>query len=199
MRSAATLTLGLALATLTACGDNPPEVAAAMNDAPTSTGASQADAEFEQLQSVTPADACSWLTPEKLAVAFPGLHFDVHQRVEPRLSGYTWDSRCVYWAGVGTIEFAKDAPTHTVEIFLNTVVSDAKAQSNLASRQQSATTTNGYAPQPSLGANAYATTDTAMARLFFVKGNSEVQLNFSELQSTNAAKIEKLLEIARAL
>ena len=42
--------------------------------------------------------------------------------VESRLSGYAWDSRCVYWGGVGTIDYAKDLPTHTVEIFAMTPV-----------------------------------------------------------------------------
>jgi hypothetical protein len=148
---------------------------------------------------VTPADACAWLTPAKLKAVYPDLSFEVHQKLEPRMSGYVWDSRCVYWAGVGTIEYAKDTPTHTVEIFAATAASDAKAQAKLASRQETATTTTGYQPQPSLGASAYSTNNTGMATLFFVKGQSEVQLNASDLKTPVDEKIEKLLALARSL
>ena len=92
------------------------------------------DAELEQLKAVTPADACAWLPADKLAAIYPDVKFELNQKVDPRLSGYAWDSRCVYWGGVGTIDYAKDLPTHTVEIFAMTPVSMAKAQSNLASR-----------------------------------------------------------------
>jgi hypothetical protein len=187
---------------LTGCGgsDTAPTAAASPPAvvAPT-VAATNVDAELEQLKTMTPVDACAWLTPEELATVFPGLTFEVHQKLEPRMSGYAWDSRCVLWAGVGTIDFAKDVPTHTVELFVNTVVSETKAQSNLASRRESATTTNGFQAQPSLGPSAYTTTNTGVATLFFVKGRSEVQINFSELKSTNEVKIKKLLEIAQAL
>ena len=157
------------------------------------------DADFELVKKVTPVDACALLPAEKLAVAFPGLRFEVHQKVEPRLSGYAWDSRCTYWAGVGSMELAKDAPTHTVDIFVNTVVSAAKAQSNLASRHETARTATGYQAQPALGESAYAVTNTGMAQLFFAKGQSEIQMNTSDLKTTNADKIAKLVALAQAL
>jgi hypothetical protein len=167
--------------------------------APTAAAAPSVDAELEQLKTVTPADACAWLTPAKLKAVYPDLTFEVHQKLEPRMSGYVWDSRCIYWAGVGTIEFAKDTPTHTLEIFVATSASDAKAQARLASRQETATSTTGYQPQPSLGASAYSTNNTGVAMLFFVKGQSEVQLNASDLETPVNEKIEKLLAVARSL
>ena len=166
---------------------------------PTVAAAVSTDAELEQLKTVAPVDACATLTPEKLKTVYPDQAFEVHQKIDPQMSGYVWDSRCVYWAGVGTIDFAKDAPTHTVEIFVATAANEAKAKANLASRREMATTTNGYQPQASLGENAYTTTDTGMAHLFFVKGQSEIQINVSDLDSPNAEKVRKALALAQAL
>lgn len=197
---------GVALLGLAGCDRSaPPEQAAASESAATSSAAPatasapSADAEFEQLKTVTPVDACATLTPDKLKAVFPDLSFEVHQKVDPQMSGYVWDSRCVYWAGVGTIEFAKDTPTHTVDLFVNTAVSEAKAQANLASRHETATTTRGYQAQPALGADAYTTVDTGVARLFFVKGQSEMQINVSDLNTPNDQKIAKALAIAQSL
>ncbi|MCE3001998.1 MAG: hypothetical protein LW860_04730 [Xanthomonadaceae bacterium] len=181
---------------LTACGDaaTPPADAP-----PAARAAPVTDPELEAVQGVTPVDACAWLTPEMLRTLHPDLVFEVRQRLEPRLSGYAWDSRCTYWAGVGTIEFAKDTPTHTVEIFVNTPASEAKALANLASRRETATSTTGYQPRPELGADAYAVTQTGMASLFFVKQGSEVQINVSDLDSPNADKIRRAVALAQSL
>jgi hypothetical protein len=157
------------------------------------------DAEFEQLKTVTPVDACAWLTPDKLKAVYPDLTFEVHQKIEPQMSGYVWDSRCVYWAGVGTIDFAKDTPTHTVEIFVATSVSDAKAQANLASRHETAASATGYQAQPALGVNAYTTANTGVAMLFFTKGQSEVQINVSDLKTPNDEKIKNAIALAQSL
>jgi len=173
-----------------------PEAKAA---APAAAGAGAPDAELEQLKAVVPVDACATLTPETLKAVYPDLTFEVHQTVAPQMSGYVWDSRCVYRAGVGTIDFASDAPTHTVELFVATAANEARARANLASRRDMATTTSGYQPQAALGENAYTTTDTGMAHLFFVKGQSEFQLNVSDLNSPNAEKVQKALALARSL
>lgn len=189
-----------ALLVLSACGGSPlPAPADAAPAAPAVVAAPSPDAELEQLKAVTPVDACAWLTPEKLATVYPGLVFEVRQKLAPQMSGYVWDSRCTYWAGVGTHAFAKDAPTHTVEIFVATPVSAAKAQDNLARRHETATMTNGYQPQPALGADAYATTNTGMASLFLVKGASEVQINVSDLDTPNDEKVRRAVALAQAL
>lgn len=191
---------------LSACGgDAPPANDAAKDAAPAASAtpaaatAASPDAELEQLKATAPVDACATLTPEKLKTVYGDLAFDVHQKIDPQMSGYVWDSRCVYWAGVGTIDFAKDAPTHTVEIFIATSATPEKAKANLASRQEMATTTTGYQPQPDLGEKAYAVTDTGMARLYFVKDQSEVQINVSDLKSPNAEKIAKAVALAKSL
>ena len=196
---------GVTVLGLVACDRSPP--AADEAAAPEQTTASAAtpapaastDAELEQLKTVTPVDACATLTPEKLKTVYPDLRFDVHQKIDPRMSGYVWDSRCVYWAGVGTIDFAKDAPTNTVEIFIATSANEDKARANLASRHESATTTTGYQPQTALGENAYSSIDTGMARLFFVKGQSEVQINVSDLKTPNDEKIRQAIALAQTL
>jgi hypothetical protein len=168
-------------------------------DAAAAPAATVVDPEFEQLKSVVPVDACAWLPAEKLSALYPDLAFELVQKVEPRISGYVWDSRCTYNAGVGTIEFAKDAPTHTVEIFVATPVSEAKALANLASRRETAASTTGFEPQPSLGENAYSTTPTGVGSLYFVKGGSEVQINVSDLETPSAAKIQKAIALAESL
>lgn len=206
MRRLMMVAAGVALLGLSACDRTPPaggEAAAPEKAAATAASAPApvpaADPELEQLKTVTPVDACVLLTPDKLKTVYPDQTFEVHQKVDPQMSGYVWDSRCTYWAGVGTIDFAKDAPTHTVEIFVATAANEAKARSNLASRAETATTTSGYQPQAVLGANAYNVTDTGMARLFFVKGQSEVQINVSDLDSPNAEKVKKALALAQTL
>jgi hypothetical protein len=197
------LATGIAALALVACNREAPATSDAATPSPASAAAPAAtpspDDEIAQLKAVTPLDACATLTQDKLKTVYPDLTFAVHQTLAPRMSGYTWDSRCSYRAGVGTIEFAKDASTHSVDIMIATVVSEAKAQANLASRAETAKTTNGYQPQPDLGANAYAVTDTAMARLYFVKGQSEIEIDVSDLQSPNAEKIAKAVALAKTL
>lgn len=157
------------------------------------------DPDLEALKAAVPLNACAALSPEKLKQAYPELSFEVHQKLEPRMSGYVWDSRCTYYAGVGTHEFAKNVPTHTVEIFASTSATEAKARSNLASRRESATTSTGFRPEPSLGESAYAVTSTGVAMLFFVKGASEIQINVSDLKTPNEEKIKKAVALARTL
>lgn len=194
-----------AMLSLSACGgDAPPAANDAAKDAVPAASAAAAttpapDAELEQLKTTAPVDACATLTPEKLKTVYGDLAFDVHQKIDPQMSGYVWDSRCVYWAGVGTIDFAKDAPTDTVEIFIATSATPEKAKANLASRHEMATSTTGYQPQPDLGENAYAVIDTGMARLYFVKDQSEVQINVSDLKTPNAEKIAKAVALAKSL
>lgn len=182
---------------VSACDGTPP--VAENTNTPTIATTPSVDAELEQLKAVTPADACAWLPVEKLAAVYPDVKFELKQKVDPRLSGYNWDSRCVYWGGVGTVDYAKDVPTHTVEIFAMTPVSVDKAQSNLASRQGMAVSTTGYQTQPDLGAHAYSSLDTGVARLFFVKGQSEVQINISDLDTPSEEKIQKTIVIAQSL
>jgi hypothetical protein len=198
------LVLGLGLG-LAACDRSPPASGDAGNPAnattpsPAAASAPSVDAELEQLKTVTPVDACTWLTPEKLKAVYPGLGFEVHQKLEPRMSGYVWDSRCVYWAGVGTVDFAKDTPTHTLEIFVATAASDVQAQAKLASRRETATSATGYQAQPGVGTNAYTTLNTGVVTLFFVKGQSEVQLNLSDLDTPSDEKIKRLIALAQSL
>lgn len=203
MRRMMKVMAGVAMLGLAACDRAPPATPEAASPAPANASAmvpaASTDAELEQLKTVIPVDACATLTPEKLKAVYPDLNFDVHQKVDPQMSGYVWDSRCVYWAGVGSIEFAKDAPTHTVEIFVNTAANEDKAKANLASRYELATTTSGYQAQAALGPNAYTTTDTGMARLFFVKGQSEIQINVSDLKTPNAEKVSKAIALAQSL
>lgn len=204
MRRVIMAAAGVTVLGLAACNRTPP----ASNEAPAPEAAAapapaapapSTDAELEQLKTVTPVKACDWLTPETLKTVYADLKFDVHQRLDPQMSGYVWDSRCVYWAGVGTYDFAKDAPTHTVEIFVATSASEAKAKANLASRHEMATTTTGYQAQAALGENAYTTTNTGIASLFFVKGQSEVQINVSDLSTPNDEKVKKAIALAQSL
>ena len=203
MRFRTATLISFTLLGLAACNKSPvdaPKASAPVAAAkPAAAPATSADAEFEQLKTTTPVDACATLTPEKLKTVFPDLTFTVHQTLAPRMSGYMWDSRCSYRAGVGTIEFAKDAPTHTVDIYIGTVVSEAKAKSNLVSRAETAKSAPNYIAQPELGPDAYAVTDTGMARVFFVKGKSEYQVNFSDLKTPNAEKVKKVVALAKAI
>lgn len=157
------------------------------------------DPEFEQLKTVTAVDACATLTPDKLKAAFPDLTFTQHQALAPRMSGYMWDSRCSYRAGVGSIDFAKDAPTHTVDIAIGTVANEAKAKANLARRAELAKAAPNYIAQPELGPDAYSVTDTGVARVFYVKGQSEYQLNYSDLKTSNVDKVKKVVALAKTL
>lgn len=194
--------MGLAVLALAGCDSTPPATdasASATPVAPAPSPAPNVDAEYEQVKAATPLDACALLTPEKLASVFPALAFDAHQKLEPRMSGYAWDSRCVLWAGVGSHAVAKDVPTHTVELFVNTVASVDKAEARLAARHDMAKTGSGYQPQPNLGTNAYVTVNTGVASLYFVKGQAEVQLNLSDLETSNDEKIQKLAAIAQLL
>jgi hypothetical protein len=163
------------------------------------TASTSTDPEFEKLKSLTPLDACQMLSAQKLLAVFPELKFVQHQHVAPRMSGYVWDSRCVYWAGVGSVEYAKDTPTHTVDLFVNTAVSSTKAQANLASRHDLAKTATGYQAQPNLGVAAYTIVQSGAASLYVVKDQSELQINVSDLSSSNDAKRQKLVEIFRTL
>lgn len=181
------------LLALAACGAPSPQDAAAS----AALAAPSVDAELAQLKSMVPVDACAALGPQQLKAVHPDLVFELRQKLEPRLSGYAWDSRCTWWAGVGTIEFAKDAPTHTVEIFVATPVSESKARANLASRRELAQSTAGFRPLPELGPDAYATTQTGVASLFFVRGGSEVQVNVSDLKSPSDEKIRQALALVR--
>lgn len=185
------------LCLLAACGRTPASGAGTPAAQAPPSPALVVDAEFEQLKQRDPVDACAWLTPDQLKAAYPALAFELRQKLEPRLSGYAWDSRCTYWAGVGTLEFAKDTPTHTVEIFVATPVSEAKARANLASRRERAQSTGGYRPLPELGADAHATTQTGVASLFFVRDGSEVQVNVSDLKTPSDEKIRQALVLAR--
>lgn len=157
------------------------------------------DAEFEMLKTIKPVNACNALTPDKLDSVFPGLKFDLQQKIEPQISGYVWDSRCTYWAGLGTIEFAKNAPTHTVELFVTTPVTEAKALAHLASRHDSAKSQSSFRAQPEVGPNAYSVTNTGVATLHFVKGPSEMQINVSDLKTPNDEKVRRAVALAKAL
>lgn len=199
MRRSLMMLAGIAVLGLLGCGDRAPSAAPAPAAAPVAAPATSTDAELELLKTVTPVNACATLTPEKLKTVFPDLRFDVHQSLDPRMSGYVWDSRCSYQAGVGTIAFAKDAPTHTVEIFVATSATEDKARANLASRHETAVDVTGYQAQPVLGANAYATANTGVAMLYFVKGQSEVQINVSDLETPNDEKIRRAVALAQSL
>lgn len=204
MRYVTAITIGLAGLGVVACDKAPadaPKASAASAPAVAAkpAAAPSTDLELEQLKTVTPVDACATLTPDKLKAVFPDLTFTQHQALAPRMSGYLWDSRCSYRAGVGTIDFAKDAPTHTVDIYIGTVANEAKAKANLASRGELAKAAPNYLAQPELGPEAYTVTDTGVARVFYLKGKSEYQLNFSDLKTPNAEKVKKVVALAKAL
>lgn len=202
MRHSKPLIIAAALLALSGCSrdaQSPAADQAAANAPAAAQASTSTDAEYEQLKTVTPLDACATLTPEKLKAVFPALEFSVHQELKPQLSGYLWDSRCTYWAGVGTQEFAKDVPTHTVEIFIGTSANVEKAKRNLASRHETAVNATGYQAQAALGENAYSTTNTGFVSLFFVKGQSEIQINLSDLSTPNEQKIQNAIALAQSL
>ena len=157
------------------------------------------DEEFEQLKAATPVDACALLGADALKAVYPDQAFELRQEVKPQLSGYVWDSRCTWWAGVGSIDFAPDAPTHQVEIFVATAASAERAQRNLASGHELAREAGGLGEQPALGEKAYSTTDTGRASLFFVRGQSLVQINVSDLNTPSAERVRRALALAQAL
>lgn len=203
MRRMMILATGIAALALVACNRETP-AGSETSAAPSASAAAPAatpspDEEIEQLKAVTPLDACATLTQDKLKAVYPDLTFTVHQTVAPQMSGYMWDSRCSYRAGVGTIEFAKDAPTHSVDIMIGTVVSEAKAQANLASRADLAKSTTGYQVQPDLGTNAYTISDIGMARLYFVKGQSEIEIDVADLKTPSAERIVRAVALAKSL
>ena len=198
----AVLTVALPL-TLTACSSAPateqaaPAASSAAPSAPAS--APSTDPEFEAVKAATPVVACDIITLEEVSALYPGITFTLKTKLDPRMSGYAWDSRCEYEAGVGTIEFAKTQPTHSVQVFVNTVASEAKAQANLKSRAETAASMPSYKAQPDLGPSGYTTTGTGTASAFLTKGQAEIQLLVSELRSPNDEKVKKLLALAKSL
>lgn len=189
--------------TLTACSSGPateqaaPAVSSAAPVAPAS--APSTDPEFEAVKAATPVVACDIITVDEVSALYPGLTFTLKSKLDPRMSGYAWDSRCEYEAGVGTLEFAKTQATHSVQVFVSTVASEAKAQANLKSRAELAAGESTYKAQPDLGPSAYTNRQTGMVSLFLVKGQAEIQLIVSELKSSNDEKIVKVLTLAKSL
>lgn len=157
------------------------------------------DPELAALQRLRAPEACRLLAPEQLAQVFPGQRFEVQQALPPRLSGYAWDSRCSYAAGIGSIAQAPTTPTHTVDLFVRTPASPEKARANLAERHRQALTTTGYQPLPQLGEDAHAVSQTGLVSVWLVKGGSELQLNASDIQTPNAEKLRRLVALAQAL
>lgn len=203
MRRLIGLLTGIAVLGLAACGQSTPNSAnatdPAIDSAPVASPTVAADPELEMLKTTTPVDACALLTQEELALVYPELKFELQQELKPRMSGYVWDSRCTYWAGLGAQEFAKDVPTHTVEIFVATYISDVRAQENLATRHESAMAATDFQEQLTLGTNAHATSSTGVAWLFFVKGQSQMQISVSDLDTPNEAKVAKAIALAQSL
>lgn len=190
--------------TLAACSSEPAKEAAApaaSTAAPAAAPASapSTDPEFEAVKAATPVVACDLVTLEEVSALYPGLKFTVKQNSAPQMSGYAWDSRCEYEAGVGTIEFAKTQPTHSVQVFATTVASEAKAQEHLKSRAESMAGESTYKAQPDLGPSAHTVRGTGSVSLFMMKGQTEVQLIVSELKSSNDEKIAKALTLAKGL
>ena len=186
---------------LFACSDKPAADASAAADAqPSQSPAPSADAEFEQVKATTPLVACELLTLEKVAQVNPGIQFSALPSKPPQMSGYAWDSRCEYQAGVGTMDIAKDTPTHVVQIFVNTVASEAKALSNLKSRAELAVTNSTYTPRPELGASAYTVSEFGFVSVFFTKGQADIQINVSDiLKSSYEQRVERVLALAKGL
>lgn len=195
------LALCLAL-TLTACAGAPatePAAPASSAATPAADRAPSTDPEFEAVKAATPVVACDIITLEEVSALYPGITFTLKSKLDPRMSGYAWDSRCEYEAGVGTIEFAKTQATHSVQVFVNTVASEAKAQANLTSRAETAASMPSYRVQPDLGPSGYTTTGTGTASAFLTKGQAEIQLLVSELTGPNDEKVKKLLTLAKSL
>lgn len=189
--------------TLAACSGAPATeqaAPAASSSAPAaSANAPSTDPEFEAVKAATPLVACDLITLDEVSAVYPGLKFSVKQNTAPQMSGYAWDSRCEYEAGVGTIEFAKTQPTHSVQVFATTVASEAKAQEHLKSRAESMAGESTYKAQPDLGPSAHTVRGTGSVSLFMMKGQTEIQLIVSELKSSNDEKIAKALALAKGL
>ena len=173
--------------------------AASTAAAPAPASAPSTDPEFEQVKAATPLVACDLITLEEVSAVYPGLTFTVKQNSAPQMSGYAWDSRCEYEAGVGTIEFAKTQPTHSVQVFATTVANEARAQEHLKSRAESMAGEAAYKAQPEIGPSAYTVRGTGTVSLYTVKGQTEIQLLVSELKSSNDEKITKALALAKGL
>ena len=193
-----TLTLAACSGSSTPAGDQAAP-AASTAAAPAPASAPSTDPEFEQVKAATPLVACDLITLEEVSAVYPGLKFTVKQNSAPQMSGYAWDSRCEYEAGVGTIEFAKTQPTHSVQVFATTVASEAKAQEHLKSRAESMAGEAAYKAQPEIGPSAYTVRGTGTVSLYTVKGQTEIQLLVSELKSSNDEKITKALALAKGL
>jgi hypothetical protein len=173
-----------------------PATAAPVSQAPAPSG----DAEFEQVKKTTPLVACELLTLEEVGRVIPAVQFSALPSKPPQMSGYAWDSRCEYQAGVGTMEISKETPTHVVQIFVNTVVNEAKALANLKSRAETAVSTTRYTPRPELGPSAYTIANVGYVSVFFSKGQAEIQINVSDiLESTYDQKVARVLALAKAI
>lgn len=198
--SALAVALPLTL-TLAACSSAPATepAAPAAASAPAPASAPATDPEFEQVKAATPLVACDLITLDEVSALYPGLKFSVKQNTAPQMSGYAWDSRCEYEAGVGTIEFAKTQPTHSVQVFATTVANAEKAQAHVKSRAESMAGESTYQAHPDLGPSAHTVRGTGTVSLYTVKGQTEIQLLVSELKSSNDDKIQKLLALAKGL
>jgi hypothetical protein len=189
------LSLLTALLVLTACGPgDTPEQAPAQGTAPAEAFE---DPELSALRQVVAPDACQVFAAETLARVFPGVAFEVRERLEPRMSGYLWDSRCTYWAVVGSQPVAADAPTHTLDVFIRTSANETKAAERLAEQHRGATTSRDYRALPELGADAHTTADTGVASVFYRRGASEFQLRYSDLGTPSEQKVQRLVELAQ--
>lgn len=192
-------TLMLVLAGCNRPAADPGAPVADQGAAPAPAAAPVLDEEFEQVKAATPLDACALLGAAQLKAVYPDQAFELRQEVKPQLSGYVWDSRCTWWSGVGTVDFAPDAPTHQVEIFVATAASPERARRNLASGHDLAREAGGLTGQPDLGEMAYSTTDTGRASLFFVRGQSLVQIHVSDLNTPSAERVRRALALAQSL
>ncbi|WP_240096337.1 hypothetical protein [Thermomonas flagellata] len=172
---------------------------AAASSTPTAGTGAGDDPELAALRRLHPPEACQLLPVAQLGTVFPGQSFKVQQALPPRLSGYAWDSRCSYAAGIGSIAQAPTTPTHTVDLFVRTPATPEKARANLAERHRQALTTTGYQPLPQLGEDAHAVSQTGLVSVWLVKGGSELQLNASDIQTPNAEKLRRLVALAQAL
>jgi len=160
------------------------------------------DDELERLKATTPVDACTLLTPEKLKSVLPKVNFELVQRLEPRLSGYAWDSRCTYGAGRGSIEFAKEQETHRVEFYVYTRASAEKAEEGLVTERKSAESSDSFSLRPELGKNAYSFRDLVGGTVHFVRGQSEMKMTYRELYIPGQEQhdmVSMALALAKAL
>jgi hypothetical protein len=67
--------------------------------------------------------------------------------------------------------------------------------------ESTADAATGYQAQAALGGNAYSITGTGtgFVNLFFVRGQSEMQINVSALQETSEEQIQQTIALAHAL